>query len=256
MKINNLASSSKGNCTHIYTDKASILIDAGISMKKVFEGLDDEFKNGKLPENYFDAVFITHEHGDHIGGAGPLGRKTHVPIHVHEDSYARFESKLGKCNIVFIDPAATYTVGDLEVSPFSTPHDAAYSMGYIIKDTTTGKKLGYLTDCGSFTRIMTLALTGCDGYLIEADYDEQKLAAHDEYDDLLKDRISSGVGHLSTQQTIAFLQDIKADSAEFIVFCHLSHATNSPEAVLQVAQTAFPDYNNFSVAPNEQLLEL
>jgi phosphoribosyl 1,2-cyclic phosphodiesterase len=270
MKINNLASSSSGNCTHISTDTASILIDTGgpaLSMKKIFAALGHQ---------NIDAVFITHEHGDHMGVAGPLGRKLKIPLYMHRDSYERYEHnewfekfaydkkadvngrkpKFVDCNVKYLDPSAEYTVGDLIIKPFSTPHDSVYSVGYVVTDTTTNKKLGYLTDCGSFTKVMYDALKDCDAYMIEADYDEQGLEDYDGYDDLHKDRLRSSLGHLSNAQTLEFLESLGIDTAEFVMFCHLSPRTNSPEVLLKMAGEVFPEYGKFLIAPNDEVLEL
>lgn len=274
MKVKNLASSSEGNCTNIYTDSASILIDSGgrgFSAKHVLEKMGEY--NAPQPE----AIFITHEHGDHMGGAGVLGRKTKAKIYMHKDSYEKFEhdewfektafdkeafdvkrrkAKFIDCNLEFLDLTDTYEIGDLRITPFSTPHDSVYSVGYVIEDTTNKKKLGYLTDCGSFTKVMEVALKGCDAYLIEADYDEDMLNAYEEYDDLLKDRIRSPIGHLSNKQTLDFLEKIGIDKTEFVMFCHLSTRTNDPDLLLKQANERFPSYGKFYIAPNEKAFEL
>lgn len=270
MKIRSIASSSSGNCTYITDGEKGLLIDAGgpkLSMKKLFEAIGD------VP---IDAIFITHEHGDHMGVAGPLARKLNIPVYIHADSYKKYEHdewfekfayekeadlwdrkpKFNNCRVEYLDPTRSYNVGNIQLTPFSTPHDAAYSVGFIVEDTETKKKLGYLTDCGSFTKIMELAMKGCDAYMIEADYDEEMLWAFEEYDEFLKERIASNVGHLSNDQTMKFLEKIGIDSTEFVMFCHLSPRTNTPEKVLEAAEKYFPAHSKFLIAPHEEYLEL
>lgn len=266
MKIKSIASSSDGNCTYIYTDKAAILIDSGIAIKNISPHIT----------NKLDAIFITHEHSDHIKSTPAIGRKYKIPIYIHKECYKKLEyeewfekfaydkkqdknkrkPKFDKCSVIYVEPSKTYEVGDLKITPFSTPHDAAYSLGYIIEDTTTNKKLGYLTDCGSFTKLMEMYLSNCDGYLIETDYDEELLDEFDRYDEFLKDRIRSSVGHLSNKQTFDFLEKLGIDKTEFVVFCHLSKRTNSPELVLKQASERFPNYSKFYTAPVEFELNL
>jgi phosphoribosyl 1,2-cyclic phosphodiesterase len=246
MKINIIASSSEGNCTHIYTDKASILIDAGISAKKLYEASNIEAEG-------LNAIFITHEHSDHIKGLGPIGRKTGATIYIHEDILNKIEDKLYKCTVFQVSQGEKITIGDLEIDSFSTKHDAAYSCGFIILDKTNNKKLGYLTDTGNWTKLMSKKLKGCDAYIIEADYDTEELAKYAEYDDFLKERISSDFGHLSNDQTMSLLKSLDISQTSFVCFAHLSPRTNSPELVLNKAYEYFPDEEKtlFSIAPKE-----
>lgn len=247
MKIKSLASSSEGNCTHIYTDKASILIDSGLSAKKVIElaGTDK-----------FDAVFISHEHSDHVKGLGPLGRKLDVEIYIHELVYKKIASKLDKCNVTIWQPGETATIEDLEINNFSTRHDSVYSYGFTVSDGK--KKLGYLTDTGSWTKLMGNHLKGCDAYIIEADYDHDTLMAYDDYDDYLKERIASNWGHLSNDQTMSLIRYLDIKDPDFIMFAHLSPRTNSPMMVKEAASAAFPDWDDevFMIAPTTDAIEI
>lgn len=244
MRINILASSSEGNCTHISTDTASILIDAGISAKKAYE-------LGKF--DALDGIFITHEHGDHIKGLGPIGRKSQATVYLHELTHNKIESKLNKCLVHVLKQGEEVTIGDLTVSSFSTRHDSIYSCGYIVSDGK--KKLGYLTDTGSWTKLMSNALSNCDGYIIEADYDTQMLKDFEDYDDFLKDRISSNWGHLSNDQTMDFMKTLipSGTTPEFVCFAHLSPRTNSPDRVLETAYEHFSNFDKtlFKIAPLE-----
>jgi len=246
MKINILASSSEGNCTHVSTDGASILIDAGISAKKIFE-LSGETK--------FDAVFISHEHGDHVKGLGPFGRKTGTEIFMHELIYKKLSDKLNKCNITLWEPGQEIDVNGLKVNNFSTRHDSIYSYGFTVDDGT--KKLGYLTDTGSWTKLMANHLKGCDGYVIEADYDIGLMESYEGYDEYLKERIRSNWGHLSNDQTMNMIRYLGIEKPEFIVFAHLSPRTNKPDLVLEAAKAFFSNWNEdiFHIAPTQIILE-
>jgi len=248
IKTNILASSSEGNCTHVSTDKASIIIDAGLSAKKVFE---------LSGENEFDAIFISHEHGDHVKGLGPLGRKTGATIYVHELVYDKLESKLNDCEVKLWMPGEEIAIGDLKINNFSTRHDSVYSYGFTVAQ-EGGKKLGYLTDTGSWTKLMGNHLKGCDGYIIEADYDHDTLMNYDDYDEYLRERISSNWGHLSNDQTMELLEYLSPAAPDFIVFAHLSPRTNTHKLVLDAAKKKFPTWDEavFDIAPTGRILEL
>lgn len=241
--VNILASSSEGNCTHIKTKTASILIDVGISAKKII----------KLSETEkFDAVFITHEHSDHVRGLGPICRKTGAEIFIHELVYKKLKDKLNNCKINILVPGKEIKIKDLKINNFSTRHDCIYSYGFIIKH--GNKKLGYLTDTGSWTKLMVKHLMSCDAYIIEADYDDQSLLDYEEYDELLKERIASNFGHLSNDQTMALLEHLsQIKQPEIIVFGHLSPRTNSPNLVKTAAFAKFPKWNKsiFKIAPTK-----
>jgi phosphoribosyl 1,2-cyclic phosphodiesterase len=247
VKIKTLASSSEGNCTHIYTKNASILIDAGISAKKTFELSNTEA---------FDAIFISHEHSDHVKGLGPLGRKTGAVIYINELVYDKIKDKLDNCKINLWKPGESTQVSDLTISNFSTRHDSLHSCGFIINDGIS--KLGYLTDTGSWTKLMGNALKGCDGYILEADYDYKKLMEYEDYDEFLKERISSNWGHLSNEQTMELIKYLNVKNPKFICFAHLSPRTNSPDLVLDYAYKYFSEWDKdiFRIAPCKKEMEL
>ena len=243
MKLISIASSSKGNCTIVSDGEVNILIDCGTSAKQV--ALKSELDS-------FDALFISHEHSDHIGGAGVMGRKYNMPIYIHEDSHKAIKKGHFKnCDVHFWAPGEDITIGKLTIHNFTSRHDSVYSYGFIVE--SEGKKLGYLTDSGSISRLMRENLTGCDAYFLEADYEHDTLMNHEDYDPLLKERISSDWGHLSNDQIVKFLEelDIADSQPEFIVFGHLSDKTNSPEIVLKKVKKTFPkwDMKNIHIAP-------
>ncbi len=250
MKIKSIYSSSSGNTCRIHNDTTSILIDCGVSYKRLM--LDEEFE--------VDALFITHEHTDHVAGAGVLGRKLEMPIHIHKDSYQYVQKRIFKnCDdiINYIKGGDEVEIGDFLVKAFTSRHDSKNGgLGYVITEISTGKKFGYMTDTGSITNMMASELQGCDAYLLEADYDETLLAMYEGYDELLKKRIGSPYGHLSNDQIMDFIDtSIKDnfDNVQWILFGHLSDKTNSPELVKEAFSIKFPEFENIYIAPYEEL---
>jgi len=204
-------SSSSGNSTLIYNEESQIIIDAGVSFKRIKETASIELN----PE----AIFITHEHVDHVRGAGVLGRKTLAPIYIPAKSYEHVSHIFNGCDVRFISGGDIIETKGFTIEPFSTRHDAKGSVGFVITDKTNSKKFGMITDTGSVTRLMKLALVGCDAYLIETDYDEQLLTKYEDYDQYLKDRIRGPWGHLGNQQAMDFVEEvIDLDAVEWILF--------------------------------------
>lgn len=257
MEITTLASSSEGNCTKIWVCGTTILIDCGISKKRIFA--DGEFD--------VDAVFITHDHSDHISGVNVLYKKTGCTIYVHqhvvESRPHRFDAVAPE-DLVYIQPGQTIRLGKLDggkldITGFSTKHDSAYSMGFVIEESRYGgKKLGYLTDTGMITRSIQKALEGCNAYFIEADYEENELIKYADYSIELKDRIRGNFGHLSNSQAVDFIsKNVNMELVEFVIFGHLSPRTNSPKILTKHLEESFPNYvNKFKIAPMEGSLTL
>lgn len=223
MKIRPLYSSSAGNACKVSTDRTNILIEAGISYKKLITA-DKNL-------NHLSAIFITHSHGDHINGAGIIARKMGTPIYMLEETFKNKKSLFQQCTVNFFKHGDKINITDLEVSVFETRHDTP-SVGFIITDTNTNKSFAYLTDTGFIGRTVKEAISNCNAYLLETDYDEEELEKTAEYDDVLKERIKSPFGHLGTQQTLDFIKNnINLDKTDWIILGHLSNTTNSPELV-------------------------
>ncbi len=168
--------------------------------------------------------------GDHIGGAGVMARKTLAPVYIPELSYLEKSSMLKGCVVNFINGGDSIVIGDLQITAFSTKHDSKGSVGFVITDLTNNKSYGHLTDTGMVTPIIKQALKSCDAFFIECDYDEESLEKNAEYDESLKTRIKSPLGHLSNQQAIKYIKnDINMSKTEFIILGHLSRKNNSIE---------------------------
>jgi phosphoribosyl 1,2-cyclic phosphodiesterase len=248
MKLLPVASSSAGNCTMIYDDDTHILIDCGVSTKKVLE---------ITGRSTFDALFISHEHGDHMSSAGPLGRKTKVPIYVHPLIQEAKADKFKNCDLKDLNETMTITIGSFQITPFSTKHDAIHSMGFIVYEPSTGTKLCYLTDTGNISKTMRAQMIQCNAFFIEADYDDELIVEYDGYDQLLKDRITSDFGHLSTNQLIEFLSSLDFAQVKLVIVGHLSARTNSPEKIKERFHEKLAAYESkILVAPFEGHIDL
>jgi phosphoribosyl 1,2-cyclic phosphodiesterase len=248
MKILPVGSSSAGNCTLIYNNDTHILIDCGLSAKKVFE---------KTGLKKFDALFISHEHGDHIAGAGPLGRKTKLPIYIHESIFKSKEEEFYDCTIKSMDETSEIKIGSFIVKPFSTKHDAKHALGFIIEEPSTNTCLCYLTDTGGVSKTMKERSKHCNAFFIECDYDEDLLEQYEGYDQILKDRISSPFGHLSTTQALDFLNEHGMAGIKVVIIGHISPRTNSPEKVKERIQEKLAAYTEkFRLAPFDKPLEI
>lgn len=252
MYVNALYSSSSGNCTRVYNDSTSILIDCGVSMKRIFA-------DGEFP---IDAIFCSHEHTDHVAGAGVICRKLKTPVYIHEQSYEPLQERIFKKCEDYINNfkgGNAVTIGDFRITAFSTRHDSKNGgMGYVVKEISTGKRFGYLTDTGSFTKLMKTALHGCDAYFLESGHDVDMLDVCPDYDQILKDRIKSPFGHLSNDQTMEFVDDVIKENfpdTQWIIFGHLSERTNTPEIVKTAFYSKFQQtgYKKIHIAPCKKL---
>ena len=209
MRLCSIASGSSGNCIYAGTDTTHVLVDAGISGKKIEEGL----ANLKLTGDKIDALFITHEHVDHIKGAGILSRRFDIPIFATPDTWAAMEEGLGRIapsnkRIVYADEVCA--VNDLCVKPFRIPHDAAEPVGYRME--SGGKSIAIATDLGVYSDYTVQNLTGLDAVLLEANHDEQ--------------RIAGAKGHLSNLAAGHLLCEILHDNLQEVLLGHLSKENN------------------------------
>jgi len=248
MEIHSLYSSSSGNSCCITSGETSVFIDAGVSYKRLQKVAGDNIS----PK----AVFITHAHGDHVSGAGVLGRKTQATLYMPHQVHTKKEGLFKNCDVKHIMGGDDLTIDHLHIKAYSTRHDSDGSVGYVITDTKTGKRFGYLTDAGSFSKVMKTALLDCDAYLLEADYDEKLLEEYDGYDVILKQRIAGPWGHLSNTQTLDFIEEaIDLNKVQWIIFGHLSSRTNSPDVILSAVKKRFPLFSDkFGVAPTKEPL--
>lgn len=226
MKFCSLYSGSSGNSIFVGSEKAKILIDAGLPGKKIDEALN---YIGQNPSE-IDGIFITHEHIDHIKGVGVLSRKYDIPIYAPHDTWVAMENTIGKIkehNIKVMDRRSTVSIKDIEIKSFIIPHDAAAPVGYTIN--LDKKQASVVTDFGTFTREIEDNIKNSDVILIESNYNPQMLD-FGPYPYNLKQRIKDIHGHLSNEECgEAIVKILNNGLGKNIILGHLSNTNNTPE---------------------------
>lgn len=234
MRFASIASGSSGNCIYMGSDNTHVLIDVGISGKRIEEGL----RQLELTGDDIDAILITHEHVDHIGGLGVISRKYNIPVYATRDTLDAIKSydKLGKIEYDIFHPIAPdveWGIKDLKIKAFSTSHDAADSVAYTVMQGK--KKCAVATDMGNFTDYTVGNLKGCDVVLLEANHDVRMLQVGP-YPYQLKQRILSDSGHLSNETSGRLLSQILHDNMGHIILGHLSKENNMPELAYETVR--------------------
>ena len=234
MRLVSIASGSRGHCIYAGTDNTHILIDAGISNKRIEQGLNDIGVKG----SELDGVFITHEHSDHVKGLGVLARKHGVPIYatketLEEIGQMKYLGDYPKDLFHPIMPDALVCIGDMEVKPFSIDHDAANPVAYRIK--SGQKSAAVATDMGHFDQYIIEHLQGLDALVLESNHDVRMLETGP-YPYYLKRRILSDHGHLSNDNAGRLLNHILHDNMRHILLGHLSKENNYEELAYETVK--------------------
>ena len=224
-RIYPLFSSSKGNSEFIGTEKGGILIDCGVSFKRLCEALE----RNSLPLSAVRAVFITHEHSDHVAGLSMLTKKTSLPVYGQKRTLQRLcdSGKIAPGSPVIDITGISISCADMEIECFNTPHDAIQSCGYRIH-TGDDKYCAVCTDLGHITPEVDKALEGCRLVLLEANYDENMLRTGG-YPLYLKERILSPLGHLSNDMCAETADSLIRRGTTHILLGHLSQDNNRPD---------------------------
>lgn len=227
MQLYSIASGSSGNCIYLGEEDGGILIDAGISRKRIVTGL--ERKGLSLDD--IKAIFITHEHSDHISGLGPVLRKNPIPVYATADTVSAIWEKTNMNNI---SPELFHSIrleeeieaGEMLVRPFSISHDAVDPVCYTVEK--QGKRAAVATDMGCFDDTIIRVLGQCDSVLIEANHDINMLQVGP-YPYSLKMRILGNKGHLSNTSCADLIKEILHKDLKHLVLGHLSRENNFPQ---------------------------
>lgn len=229
-----LASGSSGNCYYIGTDTYGILIDAGIAVRTIRKHL----KDAGIGLETIRAVFVTHDHADHIKAVGGLGEKHNIPIYttarIHEGinkSYCMTE-KLST-SVRHLEKQQPMQLEDFRIESFEVPHDGTDNVGYCIE--IGGNTFSFLTDLGEITDTAAEYIRKANYLILEANYDEEMLRMGT-YPPHLKERITSRTGHLSNRATAEFLAENINEHLKNIWLCHLSKDNNHPELAYKTVE--------------------
>ncbi len=230
MKFCSLFSGSSGNCQYIKTENTTILVDAGLSGKKI----QQEIVNiGEDPKKV-DAIFITHEHIDHIQGAGIMSRRLNVPIYANRKTWEAMGTYIGDIkseNIRILDECAE--VGDLSIMPFDISHDAAHPVGYNIF--YKNKKISLVTDTGCTNDLIINSIMDSDLLLVESNHDEDMVLIGP-YPWTLKRRVLGEFGHMSNDTAGNLISRVVRRGTEIVLLGHLSKENNFPQLAYKTVE--------------------
>lgn len=243
--ITSLYSGSKGNSVLIETATTKILIDAGKSSRALCSALNGI---GRSIDN-IDAIFITHEHTDHVSALEVLLKKHRIPVHIVSISARKLLDRCLFSNrelICMHPPVFKVQIGDMTVSSFSTPHDSEYSVGYRIE--LEGACIGYATDIGHVSAEIKENLSGCESVVLECNHDLEMLI-NGPYPYDLKLRIRSNRGHLSNSACAELSSELFLNGTKNILLAHLSEENNDPSLAFDEVWSAIGDESiNLKVA--------
>lgn len=234
VKFISLASGSSGNCYYLGTETYGILIDAGIGIRTIKKNLRDI----NVSMDSIRAVFVTHDHADHIKAVGHLGEKMNIPIYATDRIHAGINrsycmtEKLSS-SVRYLEKEKPIIIEDFCIESFEVPHDGTDNVGYCIE--IDGKVFSFLTDLGEITPTAARYIRKANYLILEANYDEEMLNMGS-YPKYLKERITSNNGHMSNSDTAAFLADNITERLRYIWLCHLSKDNNHPELAYKTVE--------------------
>ncbi len=234
MRFTSIASGSSGNCTYVGSDNTHILVDAGISKKRIEEGL------GQLQLSLSDisAIFVTHEHVDHISAIHTILKKYDIPIYATAGTIKGIrnsdkKNEMADKEFITVSADNAVVVGDMIINPMTISHDALEPCGYRVY--CGEKKVGIATDLGCFDDYTISSLKGCDALLLEANHDVRMLQTGP-YPYQLKTRILGDRGHLSNEKSGELLCSLLHDKMKGIFLGHLSKENNLPELAYETVR--------------------
>jgi len=241
-----LASGSKGNCTLVSAGGTRLLVDAGLSCRELLRRLALCGENA----TGIDAILITHEHSDHVGGVNVLAKRLKVPVYMTAATYEMYHryardsagNRITLQRLETFEAGRTFEIGDVTVTPFTIPHDAVDPVGFTFR--SEGIKVGVCTDLGYMPASVKHHIYGCQVLMIESNHDLEMLRGGP-YPWAVKQRVMSRVGHLSNDALADFLTTDYDGGAEYLILAHLSEQNNHPEIARMTAERALGEQRHF-----------
>ena len=262
MRLWSNASGSSGNCIYAGSDNTHLLFDAGISGKKIENGLNEV----ELTSKDLDGLLVTHEHIDHIQGLGVMARRAGVPIYATKGTIEAIKctASVGKIDDGLfheIKADESFSIGDIEITPIAISHDAAEPVAYLINQGE--KRAAILTDLGKYDKYIVDRIKGLDVLFLEANHDINMLQVGS-YPYYLKQRILGDRGHLSNENSGRLLGEVLHDNFKAVMLGHLSKENNYEELAFETVRCEVNlgnnPYNasdfNIQVAKRDQVSEI
>ncbi len=221
MRFASLGSGSRGNGMLVEVGATTVLVDCGFSAIQATKRMA---RLGKRPED-LDAIVVTHEHADHIGGVSVLARRHKLPVYLTPGT-ARHPKMAELSELSLFNCHEPFAIGDIAVQPYPVPHDAFEPCQFVFGDGAL--RLGLLTDVGCWTPHIEAQLSGCDALMLESNHDAVMLA-QGSYPPSLKRRVAGEQGHLSNVQSARLLSRLDCSKLQHIVAAHLSEQNNTAE---------------------------
>ncbi|MDY0152530.1 MAG: MBL fold metallo-hydrolase [Candidatus Cloacimonas sp.] len=231
-----IASGSKGNCVLVQSSDTAILLDAGVSMRRILDVMDIH----GISREKLAAIVVSHEHSDHTRSVGAISRKLRIPILINRPTLSFCAAKIGDVGDRFqiFQTGSSFRIGDIIVEAFASSHDAAESCNFVLyRQSEPAIRLGYATDLGYPTKLSVLKLSGASTLILESNHDETMLM-EGPYDWNLKQRIRSSHGHLSNNETVGLLSSLIHPGLKNLILAHLSETNNNPD----LAERTMRDY--------------
>jgi phosphoribosyl 1,2-cyclic phosphodiesterase len=238
MRFAYLGSGSQGNGLVVEAGSTRVLLDCGFALRETTTRLE---RLGVDPGS-LDAIVVTHEHDDHVGGVGRLGRKFGIPVWLTHGTLRGVGDALEGAEVRLVEGYAAFQVGDVYIEPFPVPHDAGEPAQFVFGD--GARRLGVLTDTGMATAHIQACLSGVDALALECNHDLDMLRAS-AYPPSLQQRISGRLGHLDNAAAARLLASLERSALQHVVAVHLSQKNNTPDrarAALAGALGCEPDW--------------
>jgi phosphoribosyl 1,2-cyclic phosphodiesterase len=236
VRFSSLGSGSEGNALLVAASdsSATIMVDCGFALRET----ERRLRRAGVEPQALSAIFVTHEHSDHVGGVFKLARKYRIPVFLSQGTWQAARVDADGVELSWCRDSAPIEIGNLRLVPYTVPHDAREPLQCVLEE--GAHRLGVLTDAGHATEHMISMLDACDALLLEYNHDPRMLA-ESSYPYFLKQRIAGDHGHLSNQASADILAAIDRSRLKTVVAAHLSRKNNAPELAMAAMKSVIAD---------------